>query len=176
MTRPGGFLLRCSRDAANPVGACLRPPHDPSVGAAPVSGPAPPPVLRRVISGGQAGVDRAALDVALEDAVRAEESAFEALYARVEDPGLRQTLLSRASSGAFDVNPQRMVSESVKRVKQKGLTRTREALDAEMRKLEREAADPARLRELLAEKMHLDSEITKLDPAGDQKLHWGART
>jgi DNA primase len=116
------------------------------------------------------------LYVALEESFRAEEGSLEALCARLEDAVLRQALLARASSGEFDVNPERMVTESVKRVKQRALTRRRDALDAEMRRLGQGAAEPARMRELLAEKMHLDSEIKRLDPAGDQRLQLGART
>jgi DNA primase len=116
------------------------------------------------------------LFVALEEAFRAGEPAFDSLCARVEDPALRQTLIARVASGEFDVNQERVVTESVKRIKHRSLSRKREELDAEMRRLEHGTPDPARMRELLAEKMHLDSELVKLDPWGDTRLPTGART
>jgi DNA primase len=118
------------------------------------------------------------LYVALEEAFRAEETAFDALCARLEDASLRETLIRKVASGEFDVNQDRMVAESIKRIKQRTLARKRDAVIAELRRLEREKPDAARVRELLTEKMHLDGELSRLDPrsAGDDRQHMGART
>jgi len=107
--------------------------------------------------------DRAGrLYVALEEAFRAEEAGFESLCARIDDPELRDLAIRKVSSGEFDVNPERMVSDGVRRVRQRALRKKTELVSAELRRLEKETTDPARLRELLSEKMHLDSELERL--------------
>ena len=102
------------------------------------------------------------LFVALEEAFRAEESGFEALCARIEEPTLRELAIRKVSSGEFDMNQERMVADGVRRIRQRVLAKRRDLLSAEMRKTEREKPDPARMRDLLTEKMHLDDELEKL--------------
>jgi DNA primase len=103
-----------------------------------------------------------ALFVALEESYRAEESGFEALCARIEDPAVRELAIRKASSGEFDLNQERLVADGVRRIRQRALGKRMDMLAAEMRKAEKEPRDPARVRELLVEKMHLDSELEKL--------------
>jgi DNA primase len=102
------------------------------------------------------------LFVALEEAYRAEEPGFEALCARVEDAGLRDLAIRKVSSGEFDMNQERLVADGVRRIRQRALRKKIDTLAAEMKKAERETQDPARMRELLAEKMHLDGELERL--------------
>ena len=107
--------------------------------------------------------DRAArLYVALEEAFRAEEEGFESLCARLDDPVLRDLVIRKVASGEFDVNEERMVSDGVRRIRQRALRKKTDLLSGELRRLEKESVDPARMRELLAEKMHLDSELERL--------------
>ncbi len=106
------------------------------------------------------------LFVALEESFRAEETSFDALLERIEDKSLRQTLMGKVASGEFDMNQERMVAESVRRIKLRALSRRRDMLPAEIGRLEQEKTDPSRLKELLAEKMHLDDEFAKLDAKG----------
>ncbi|MCX7040961.1 MAG: toprim domain-containing protein, partial [Spirochaetes bacterium] len=106
------------------------------------------------------------LFVALEEAFRDGESGFEALCARIEDPALRETAIRKASSGEFDMNPERLIADGVKRVRERALQRKTERLGAELRRMEKEAPDPARARELLAEKIHLDGELARLGSPG----------
>ncbi len=106
------------------------------------------------------------LYVALEEAFRDGESGFEALCARIEDPVVRDTAIRKASSGEFDLNPERLIADGVKRVRERALRRKVERLGAELRRMEKEAPDPARARELLAEKMHLDGELARLGSHG----------
>ncbi len=103
-----------------------------------------------------------ALYVALEEGFRGEETGLDALLARLDDAGLRELVVRKAASGEFDVNPDRIVSDSIRRIRQRSLRRDREAVQAKLRRLEGEHADPADVRELLAEKQHLDSELAKL--------------
>ena len=107
--------------------------------------------------------DRAArLYVALEEAFRAEEEGFESLCARIDDPVLRDLAIRKVSSGEFDMNQERMAADGVRRIRQRALRKKTELVSAELRRLEKEAMDPGKLRELLAEKMHLDSELERL--------------
>ena len=116
------------------------------------------------------GVDLSDLDderartlfVALEDAYRAEEKSFESLCARLDDPALRDLAIRKAASGEFDMNQERMVADGLRRIRQRSLRKRIENLSAEMRRTEKESRDPQRINELLAEKMHLDSELEKL--------------
>jgi len=102
------------------------------------------------------------LYVALEEGFRDEETGLDALLARIDDAGLRELVVRKTASGEFDVNPERIVADSLRRIRQRGLRRDREAVQARLRRLEGERADPAVVRELLAEKQHLDSELAKL--------------
>jgi hypothetical protein len=100
--------------------------------------------------------------VALEEAYRAEETGFDALCARIEEPELRELAIRKVSSGEFDLNQERIVADGVRRIRQRSLSKRSDAVAAEMRRAQREAPDPARMRALLEEKMHLDSELEKL--------------
>ena len=106
------------------------------------------------------------LFVALEEAFRDGENDFGALCARIEDSALRETAIRKASSGEFDLNPERLIADGVKRVRERALRRKTEKLGSELRRMEKEAPDPARARELLAEKMHLDGELARLGSHG----------
>ena len=107
--------------------------------------------------------ERAArLYVALEEAFRAEEQGFEPVCARIEDAELRDLVIRKVASGEFDLNQERAVADAVRRIRQRTLLRRTELVSAELRRLEKESADPVRLRDLLEEKMHLDGELEKL--------------
>ncbi len=103
-----------------------------------------------------------ALFVALEESYRAEDTGFEALCARIEDAAVRDLAIRKVSSGEFDMNQERMVADGVRRIRQRALGKRIDAVAVEMRKAERESRDSPRVRELLEEKMHLDSELEKL--------------
>jgi DNA primase len=102
------------------------------------------------------------LFVALEEAFRAEEPGFDALAARIEDAELRALAIRKISSGEFDMNQPRLVADGVRRIRRRALGKRIDMLGVQLRKAEREGTDPARMRELLAEKMHLDSELERL--------------
>ena len=77
-----------------------------------------------------------ALFVALEESFRAEETGFDALCARIEDPVLRDLVVRKTASGEFDMNQERLVADGVRRVRQRALRRKIDQLGAEMRKAE----------------------------------------
>jgi DNA primase len=116
--------------------------------------------------------DRAArLYVALEEAFRAEEEGFDSLCARLDDPALRDLAIRKVASGEFDANPERQVADGVRRIRQRALRKKSERVSAELRRLEMETTDPARLRDLLAEKMHLDGELERLKTGSARLTH-----
>ena len=102
------------------------------------------------------------LFVALEEAFRAEEQGFDALCARIDDSGLRDLAIRKVSSGEFDMNQERIVADGVRRIRQRALMKRIDSLSAEMRRAEKEPHTPAKMRELVAEKMHLDDELERL--------------
>jgi DNA primase len=104
-----------------------------------------------------------ALFVALEECFRAEEKGLDALCARIESPALKDLVIRKTASGEFDLNQEKLVRDGVRRVRQRTLVKRIELLGAEMRRMDRERPDAARMRELLAEKMHLDNELSKLN-------------
>ena len=107
--------------------------------------------------------ERAAkLFVALEEAFRAEDESFETLCARIDDAALRELVIRKVASGEFDMAQERAVADGIRRIRQRVLRRKRELVSAEIRQLEKEKGDPARVRDLLAEKMHLDGELERL--------------
>jgi DNA primase len=99
------------------------------------------------------------LFVALEECFRAGESSEEALLARLEDPELRGEVLARTSSGAFAEEPERLVRDGVSSVRRRALERRSASLAA---RLALGRQEQAALKDLLAEKMHLDEELAKL--------------
>jgi DNA primase len=108
--------------------------------------------------------DRArALYVALEESFRAEETGLDSLCARIESAELRDLVIRKAASGEFDLNQEKLVRDGVRRVRQRELRKRIDQLGAEMRRVDRESPDAMRMRELLAEKMHLDDELAKLN-------------
>jgi hypothetical protein len=97
--------------------------------------------------------------VALEECFRAGESSEESLLARLEDPVLRGEVLARTSSGAFAEEPERLVRDGVSSVRRRALERRSAGLAA---RLASGRQEQAALKDLLAEKMHIDEELAKL--------------
>ena len=107
------------------------------------------------------------LFVAMEECYRGEESSLEALLARIEDPELRGEVLSRTSSGAFSEDPERLVRDGLSSVRRRSLQRRSAALAAAL--AASGGPDPERLRDLLAEKMHVDEELRNIRVSGDDR-------
>ena len=99
----------------------------------------------------------------MEECFRAEETGLDALCARIDSPALRDLVIRKVASGEFDMNQERLVRDGVRRVRQRELAKRIDLLRAELRRIDRESPDAARMRELLAEKMHLDDELAKLN-------------
>jgi DNA primase len=101
------------------------------------------------------------LFIALEESYRHNESGMEGLLARISSEDLRNFVIERGTSKEFSANPEELVADGIKRVKQKQLERALEDIVIKLRIAKNEAAG-ARLEELLVEKMHIDTELHRL--------------
>jgi DNA primase len=97
------------------------------------------------------------LFIALDEWYRNDSTGVDDLLSRVNDEGLRKFVLERGSSEAFSVNPEQLVSDGIKRIKQKRLERRRAEIIMELRMKQRESGPT--VGELLAEKVHIDAEL-----------------
>ena len=100
------------------------------------------------------------LFVALEECYRAGESSEDSLLARLEDPELRGEVLARTASGAFAEEPERQIWDGLRWVRRRALERRGAGLPPRLAAPGQQ--EPAGLRDLLAEKMHIDEELAKL--------------
>jgi DNA primase len=107
------------------------------------------------------------LYIALEECFRADESTEQALLARVEDPSLRNEVLARTASGEFATEPERLIKDGLASVRRRSLERRRNALSAQLAGAG--GKEPARQKDLLAEKMHIDDELERLKVGGDER-------
>jgi DNA primase len=98
--------------------------------------------------------------VALEECYRQGEKTVEALLGRLEDEALRELLLEKIASGEFTLNPERLIHDGLRQIRRRSLEKRRRFLISALARAE--GQDPAKLRELLGEKMYLDEELQKL--------------
>jgi hypothetical protein len=100
--------------------------------------------------------------IALEEAYRNEESSLDAILSRIDDDGIRETLLERTASGEFSENIKGIILDSVKRVRERSMSERRRALERKIHELEANGGAAAEIRTLLEEKMFLDTELQKI--------------
>jgi DNA primase len=126
------------------------------------------PQIRNLIGAEDLEDDRARkLYIALEECFRAEESTEQALLARIEEPSLRNEVLARTASGEFAAAPERLIQDGLASVRRRSLERRRNALSAQLSGTA--GKEPARLKDLLSEKMHIDEELERLKVGGDER-------
>jgi DNA primase len=109
------------------------------------------------------------LFIALEECFIHDESGMEDLLARISSESLRNFVIERGTSREFSANPEQLVLDGIKKVKQKRLHKRLTEIVTELRMLEHVAAEThdefqngIRMEELLAEKMHIDTELRRL--------------
>jgi DNA primase len=103
------------------------------------------------------------LFVVLEECFRNESEDLDGLLSAIADEDLRAFVLARSASDAFTVNPDRIVSDGIARIKLKSLERRRAELLIRMRTAKGAGPDAAKvLEDLLTEKMHIDAEFSRL--------------
>ena len=101
------------------------------------------------------------LYIALEDCYRHDRTDTEHLLLRLDSPELRSLVARKLGSDEFTVNADAYVSEGIRHVKSHALERKRDRLLEQVRQAEHAGASQV-VTELLADKIHLDSELNKL--------------
>lgn len=102
-----------------------------------------------------------ALYIALEDCYRNAQNDTEHLLLRLEPPRLRALVAQKLGSDEFTVNAEVYVNDGIRRVKSQALERKRDLVEEQVRQAEHAGA-AREVTELLADKIHLDSELSKL--------------
>ncbi|MDR2796993.1 MAG: DNA primase [Treponema sp.] len=101
------------------------------------------------------------LFIALEECFIYDESGMDALLSRISREGLRNFVIKQAASREFSSNPDQLVSDGIKRVKQRRLEKRLYEIVMELRLAASGTAD-VHPEELLAEKMHIDAELRRM--------------
>ncbi|MDR2793196.1 MAG: DNA primase [Treponema sp.] len=115
--------------------------------------------------------DPAAKDVfiALEDCFVHDETGLDALLPRIDSENVRKFIVERGASKEFSSNPKQLISDGIKRIKQKRIERRLANIVTELRLIESSQnkdeniyRSAALYEELLLEKIHVDAELRKL--------------
>ncbi|MDR0722677.1 MAG: DNA primase [Treponema sp.] len=101
------------------------------------------------------------LFIALEECFIYDESGMDALLSRISREGLRNFVIKQAASREFSSNPDQLVSDGIKRVKQRRLEKRLHEIVMELR-LVTSGTAKVHSEELLAEKMHIDAELRRM--------------
>jgi DNA primase len=109
------------------------------------------------------------LFIALEEWYRNDMPGMEDLKARISDDALRNFVIQQGVSEAFSMNPDKLVGDGIRKIRQKRLERRLARIVAELRitkyEQDREGRRGASLEDLLSEKVHLDAELRLLKEA-----------
>jgi DNA primase len=109
------------------------------------------------------------LFIALEEWFRNDMPGLDDLKTRIGDEALRNFVIQQGVSEAFFMNPEKLVNDGIRKIRQKRLERRRARIVRELRitKYEQNPGDGrgAALEDLLAEKVHLDAELRLLKEA-----------
>ena len=100
------------------------------------------------------------LYIALEECFRSDESTLEAFLERVEDEELRQLVLEKNTAGEFKENLDYYIQGSIASLKKKILEKKRDHIQSLLNRNNNE--EPAKVKELQAEKIFLDEELQNL--------------
>jgi DNA primase len=102
------------------------------------------------------------LFIALEECFIYDESGMDALLSRISREDLRNFVIKQAASSEFSSNPEQLVLDGIKRVKRR---RIEKRLNEIVMKLRIAASGIAEVhaKELLAEKMHIDAELRRMN-------------
>jgi DNA primase len=107
------------------------------------------------------------LFIALEEWFRNDMPGLEDLKARINDEALRNFVIQQGVSQAFFINPDKLMSDGIRKIRQKRLERRLTKIVTELRitKYEQGKGGETALEDLLAEKVHLDAELRLLKEA-----------
>jgi DNA primase len=103
------------------------------------------------------------LFIALEESFREDSLGMDSLLSRIEDGDLRAFMLQHSASEAFSTQPEKLVFDGIKRIKEKRLQRRRAEIVLKLRTARNEGMGTDRqLDDLLSEKVHIDAELLRL--------------
>jgi DNA primase len=107
------------------------------------------------------------LFIALEECIRYGETGMDELLARISLPELKKTIIERSASGEFFINSEQLVSDGIKKIKEKRLERKQEEIIIKLRSFKKNSKKNSEEqntneKELLTEKMQIDDELNKL--------------
>ncbi|MDR0877344.1 MAG: DNA primase [Treponema sp.] len=103
------------------------------------------------------------LFVALEECFVNEELGIDTLLSRISSAPLRNFIAGRGTSPEFSGDAAQLIADGIKRVKGKRLRRRRAVVVTKLRNAKGAASGDGPLDELLAEKMHIDTELRELE-------------
>jgi len=103
------------------------------------------------------------LFIALEECYIHDQSGTDSLLARINDESLRNYIAERGTSGEFKGDSQKFMEDGIKKIKKKRLEKRLLEINAQMRESERKDGNLIYIDELLAEKLHIDSQIRELE-------------
>jgi DNA primase len=101
------------------------------------------------------------LFIALEEWFRNDMPGMDDLLSRIQDGNLRNFVIRKGASEAFSARPEQLVSDGIKKIRQKRLERRLTRIVTELRITRNEQNHE----DLLAEKVHLDAELRLLKEA-----------
>ncbi len=102
------------------------------------------------------------LYIALEECFRNEEESLDALLEKIDDQGLKELLLKKISSEEYRLNEEKIIEDSIRRIKQKSLEKKRDQIEKQLKAHEKDENNLVNIRELQMEKMYLDGELQRM--------------
>ena len=99
--------------------------------------------------------------IALEECFRYGEDGMDELLARISSTELRKLIVKMSVSGEFSVNSGQYLEDGLKKIKGKDLERRQEEIILKLRSI-KNMEHEVEIRELLSEKMQIDSELYQL--------------
>jgi len=102
------------------------------------------------------------LYIALEECFRNEEKSVDALLEKIDDVHIKELLLNKISSEEYMLNQDKLIQDSVMRIKQKSLEKKRDLIVKQLKEYEKSESSFVNIRELELEKMFLDEELQKI--------------
>ena len=111
--------------------------------------------------------------IALEECIRYGETSMDELLVRITSPELKEFIVERSATGEFSLNTEQLVTDGIRKIKERRLEHQQEEIIVKLRGLKGTAAGTSSsgeadrsseangldVRELLAEKMRIDNEL-----------------
>jgi len=115
-------------------------------------------VIRKMLTSDDLHVESARqLFLTLEECFREDNQTMECLFDRLDDDSLKRVVYEKMASEEFSINADRVVFDSVNRIRRRNLLKQREQIASRLKQSEKD--EPWRVKDLLEEKMLLDDQI-----------------